>query len=360
MNRFLALLLVIVAIQHGLTAQTPYDHLDYSKVDSFVLSVMYKNDIRKLAFDLTDPFPEDVHKARAIFKWITNNIAYDYRFINKGKEIEKPDCFGDNACQDIMAKWESDYLKRVLRQKKAIADGYARLFKKLCDITYITAEMIPGHARTRPYQVGNSIGVNHTWNAVLLDTVWYYLDVTWASGNVIEDEETGILTRYEKDFHNYYWLSSYARFSRNHYPQSGKWMVRPPITKEQFFNKPHYFSLEVLENLKDEFPATGVLKVKKNDSIQFRLTYTKEIRQLQINSNIYRNPPLYTTISTGWRKTKKVRDTWAEKKQVYVPFTKTGDSYRFQYVVKDHSLYYLEIVFNNKPAIRYRVRVDDK
>jgi hypothetical protein len=351
---------VFLCLQPGIAAQTPYDSMDFSVVDSFVLSVKYQNDISKLAFDLTDRFPDDIDKTRAIFKWITNNIAFDFRFINRGKEIEKPDCYGDDACPSILIKWENDYLKRILKSKKAIADGYARLFKKLCDICYVQAEMIPGYARTRPYQIGNSIGINHAWNAVLIDTTWLYLDPAWAAGNVIEDEETGAMIKFEREYHNYYWLSSFERFSRNHYPQTGKWVVKPPITKEQFFNNPHYFSIEVLEHLTEQYPATGVLKVKKGDTIYFKFNYTREIKLLQINSNIFRNPSLWTTINTSKRKTKIVRDTWAEKKQVYIPFKKEANNYQFNYVVKDESLYYLEIVFDYKPAVRYRVRVAHK
>ena len=106
LKRFFALMFLFLCLQPGIAAQTPYDSMDFSVVDSFVLSVKYQNDISKLAFDLTDRFPDDIDKTRAIFKWITNNIAFDFRFINRGKEIEKPDCYGDDACPSILIKWE--------------------------------------------------------------------------------------------------------------------------------------------------------------------------------------------------------------------------------------------------------------
>ena len=55
---------------------------------------------------------------------------------------------------------------------------------------------------------------------------------------------------------------------------------------------------------------------------------------------------------------KMVKDAWAEKKQVYIPFSRKGNLYEFDYVVMDNSLYYLELLFDYKQAIRYRVRTD--
>ncbi len=357
LNRIIILLLLTISLQSQTVAQDPVSSLDFSSVDSFVLSVKFENDYIKLANDLTTPYPEDIYKLRAIFKWISNNIAYDYRFINSGRELKKPECEEDPDCISIMRQWENDYLKKILRTRRATADGYTKLLKKLCDLVYVQCEIIPGYARTKPYQVGNNMGVNHAWNAVMIDTSWYYLDVTWAAGYCVEDEETGRLLRFVKEYRNYYWLSSFDRFSRNHYPQNGKWVVKPGFPKEQFFNKPHYYSVDILENIQEDEPNTGVLKLKKGDTIHFKFDYKKEIRQLQINSNIFRNPSLWTRVPAGKRKTKLVRDTWAEKKQVYIPFSKEGDTYRFDYVVKDNSLYYLELIFDYKPAIRYKVRV---
>lgn len=358
LERLFIIFYLLINLPQVPAAQTVYDKWDFTGADSVAATVKYRHNIIKLAEDLGRPFSKDIFKARAIFRWITNNIAYDYRFINKGDDLERPDCGDRFDCPTILYKWENDYLERILKKKRAIADGYAKLFKRLCELNYIQSEVIPGYARTRPYQVGNSMGVNHAWNAVLIDTAWYYVDAAWAAGDIVEDEETGLLVGFEKNYHNYYWLSSFERFSRNHYPQTNKWVVKPNFSKEQFFNKPHYFSIEVLENLWEESPVTGVLKVKKGDSILFRFTYKKDIRKLQVNSNNFRNPSLYTMVKVSRKKWEKVRDEWAEKKQVYIPYRRDGETYSFYYVVTEASLYYLELVFDYKPAIRYRVRVE--
>lgn len=341
------------------TAQVKQDTGNYSEVDSFALSVKYKNDYILLSKELTAPYYDDTRKLRSIFKWITANIEYDYRFINNGKEIIEPECSDKIDCSLIQQDWENRYIKRILKTRKAVADGYCRLFKKLCELNNIQCEMISGYARTKAYQVGNPMSVNHCWNAVMIDTNWFYTDVTWAAGFCIEDDETGRLLRYVKDFKEYYWLKSFTEFSRNHYPKKGYFTETTSLSKEQFFNKPFYYSVEVLENIKENVPATGVIKVKKSDTIFFSFEYKKEIRQIQINSNVYRNPSLWMTVPAGRKKTKLVKDSWAEKKQQYIPFEKHDNCYSFYYVVKDMSLYYLELSFDFKPSIRYRVRVEN-
>ncbi len=355
------LLSFFALLQYIVVAQSKIDSPDFSEVDSFVLSVKYENDIVKLANDLADPYPDDIYKARAIFKWITNNIEYDYRFINSGKELKVPECGYEDETDCILKtrEWENNYLKRILIRKKAIADGYSKLFKKLCDLNYIQCEVILGYARTKPYQVGNNMGVNHSWNAVMIDADWYYLDATWAAGSCPEDDETGRLIKYVKDFKNYYWLSTFNKFSRNHYPKKGNFPEPVVLTKEQFFMRPHYYSVDILENITEDIPATGVLKVKKGETIHFKFDYKKDIKLLQINSNIFRNPALWTTVQVSRKRTKLVRDTWAEKKQQYIYFKKEGNTYEFDYTVNENSLYYLELTFDYKPAIRYRVRVEN-
>jgi hypothetical protein len=351
--------LIFISLRLTVAGQSKQEQLSFSEVDSFVLTVKYRDDYIQLAKELTRPFYDDILKVRAIFKWITNNIEYDYRFVNSGREISEPACNSEIDCALVLQEWEHRYIRKILRNKKAIADGYSRLFKVLCDYSYIQSEVITGYARTKPYQVGNNMGVNHSWNAVLIDTAWFYLDATWAAGYCIEDEESGRLLRFVKDYQNYYWLKPFDIFSRNHFPKKGMFVENTSLTKDQFFNKPFFYSPEILENLTEIIPQTGVLKVKKGDTLFFAFEYRKEIKWLQVNSNIFRNPPLWVKQQVSKKKSILVKDAWAEKKQQYIPFTRNGNIYRFYYVVREMSLYYLELAFDYKPAIRYRIRFEN-
>lgn len=50
-------------------------------------------------------------------------------------------------------------------------------------------------------------------------------------------------------------------------------------------------------------------------------------------------------------------DTLAIKKQRYIKYKLDGGTYRFQYVVSDNSLYYIDILFDRQRVMRFKVDV---
>lgn len=123
-------------------SQDNFEKIDYSNIDSFARSIKYENDIFKLTKELTESYSRDVYKARSIFIWISENIKYDYKFINKGKEIKKPDCSGSVDCTSKLREWENDYIKSVLKKGKGICDGYSCVFQKMCTIAGLKCEIV--------------------------------------------------------------------------------------------------------------------------------------------------------------------------------------------------------------------------
>src|SRR5579872_2226092 len=144
---FMLFLPCLAFSQQGETA------VDLSKADSVALAIKYESDIFHLTRQLTNPFRDDVLKARAIFRWITNNIAYDCKYFNrtayKGKEPKTFECSSDDSLDCAIRKnvWEMAYVNHALDSKKAVCEGYAMLFKKMCEIAGIEAEVVPGYIR---------------------------------------------------------------------------------------------------------------------------------------------------------------------------------------------------------------------
>ncbi len=329
---------------------------DFSSVDSAARTVKYKNDISQLTNDLVKPYSRPLFQVRAIFIWITENIRYDYKFMNKGKEIKIPDCKPGIDCGQMLIEWENNYLKQVIRQGKAVCDGYARLFRKMCDIAGIRSSVISGYTKTKPYQVGVAGPVNHAWNAVWVDSAYHFVDATWAAGYCEEDESTGKLLNFQKRYDNYYWFTPFHDLARNHYPKEGRWVFEPNYTKEKFANNP-WISPDIISDIRLVTPGTGVIHVKKGDTIHFKFTYTGIIEILQINSNIFRNPAITKEEKVSRRRSKMVTDTLALKKQRYIPFIKSGDTYEFDHIVTDNSLYYLEILLHYRRIMRFKIIV---
>lgn len=332
--------------------------VDFSIVDSLARTLEYRGDIFKLTKDLISPYSEDVKKVRAIFIWITENIRYDYKFYNKKKEIMQPECRGGMNCEQLYLDWERKYLGKVLKKKKAICDGYAKLFKKMCDIAGLKSEIVTGYTKTKPSQIGLTGFVDHGWNAVWIDSAYYQLDATWAAGYCEEDEETGNLLNFQKSYNDYYWLTPFPDLARDHYPKESKWVLQAGYTKEKYAANPFY-AADILSKINLLSPASGIITVHKGDTVHFKFEYTGNISYLQINSNLWRNPTVWRLEKASNRKSVWQQDTFALKKQQYVPFKREGNVYAFEYVVPDNSLYYLDVLFNHQRKLRFKVKTEN-
>lgn len=101
-------------------------------------------------------------------------------------------------------------------------------------------------------------------------------------------------------------------------------------------------------------PVTGIIEAKKGVTINFKISCSLKIKDLQINSNIFRNPDVYVLEKSG-RKYKTVIDSIALKTQQYVPFEISNSVLSFNYIVTENSLYYLEILFDRERVLRFKV-----
>ena len=330
--------------------------MDYSSIDSIARTVKYNGDIYVLTKTLTAAYPEKLAKTRAIFIWITENIAYDYKFINKKKSIKGP-VYKTGANYDaILQDWENEYLRKILKRKKAICDGYATLFKSMCTIAGIRAEVINGYTKSKYYQVGSTGSVNHAWNAVWLDSSYYLLDATWAAGGCGERND-GKLYPFRKEYDGYYWLTSFHDLARNHYPEDKKWVFENNYTKEKFANNPFY-DHGILPDIQLLSPASGVIHARKGDTIPIAFRYFKHLDKIQVNTNIVRNLTVYKEVKKSRRRVHKEIDSFALSKQRYIDYQQTGFRYSFDYIVTDPFLNYLDILFDYRRALRFKVVVD--
>jgi hypothetical protein len=347
---------------NNIDLQNKFDDTYFHNIDSFAKTAKYELGLFPMTNILTQGYSKPVEKLRSIFTWITWNIKYDCDFLNRGEEPGGFECEGDSiSCVDELSRWEMKYINRVLKKKRAICQGYSMLLKKMCDISGIECEIITGYAKNKIYQLGNPFGADHAWNAVRIDSVYYFLDATWAAGFCplcIPDGE--IYCDFIRDYNNYYWLTPFNKLVRNHYPKKGKWVMEPNYTKEKFFDNAVFYSQYALAHINIIAPNTGVIEAKVGDTIHFKFTYTgPPINKLQMNSNIWKNPTIDYSEPYGSRSNRRrwVHDTLAVKKQVYLPFKKTGDLYEVDYAVTNAALYVIDILFEHAYAMRFKVRI---
>jgi hypothetical protein len=226
----------------------------------------------------------------------------------------------------------------------------------MCDIAGIKSEIIVGYTKTKPYQIGNIGIADHAWNAIWLDSAYYLLDATWAAGFCDEDESTGKLLGFHKKFDNYYWLTPFNDFARNHYPQNNQWVWEPGYTREKFAANP-YYNPGIISNIRLLMPESGIIEASKGDTIHFVLEYDAYFRHLQINTNVFRNPTVFKWENVSKKKRVWQEDTLALKKQLYVNYKTDGNKFEFDYVVTDNSLYYLEVLFDYARVMRFKVKI---
>lgn len=216
--------------------------------------------------EITTPHQTDMQKIRSIFGWITGNIAYNVRAAARSRSSVMFEEMDDDTAR-VLKPLNLRVAETVLRRRMAVCDGYARLFKTLCDHAGIPSEVISGYARTGWDRRRSKFGSNHSWNVVFIDTAWYLLDATWASGhtNFRGDE-------FIRQYDSRYFLTSPGQFITDHYPEDVRWtLLKDPPTLNEFYNSPYRYKGFVKTGIQSFLPSKGVIEASVGDSIRFEV-----------------------------------------------------------------------------------------
>ena len=174
-----------------------------------------RRSVATLAAYLGAPARNEREKARAVFRWVTEFIAY------------APPGAGASAILDPAPE-------AVLARGTAVCEGYSDLFTALARAAGLEAESIAGYGKGHAYEAGEPVNgaTNHAWNAVKVDGRWQLVDCTWGAGVV----DGGA---YVKRFNPFYFLTPPLAFSWLHFPLDPRWQLRdPPLTLAEFEELP--------------------------------------------------------------------------------------------------------------------------
>jgi transglutaminase/protease-like cytokinesis protein 3 len=302
-------------------------HTNFYVIDSKAASVPVSN-TDTLAKQLASLGKTDREKVRAIFRWITEHIDYNVRPVAYGKKgsrqlYKEPDDSGVS-----LPPLNERVAAKVLKTGVAFCEGYSRLFKTLCDHAGIKAEIIYGYARTNN---NRRFAVNHTWNSVFIDSTWFLLDVTWASGVVSYGNE------YVRQYNDLYFLTPPEDFIRDHYPEDPQWtLLKDPPVYREFAQSPFRYSGYIKSGLSNYFPSKGVIDVAVGDSIFIELKARKEVRTFFVSSSPFPDTSLYTVLS---------------------PAAALGEKLIFKYKVTGTTGEWLYVFCNEELALRYKLNV---
>ena len=288
-----------------------------------------------LAQQLTVSCSTDLQKVRAIFYWITDNISYRTKPPHVRRKAA-PLIVDEASDTAALKPLDERVAENVLEEKVAVCDGYARLFKTLCSYSGIKAEVINGYARTEATKRIQRFRPNHSWNAVMIDSVWQLLDVTWASGYI-----TWHGNEFVRHLDEQYFLSAPEQFIREHYPDDMRWtlMTDPPLMPE-FRHSPFKQKSFTKYLITAYRPEKGVIEVSQGDTITIELETASAEKDRQISSDPFLDTTIYSTTISAL-----LVPVQEDKKFIYT------------YIASIPTVQWLYILYNDDIIMRYKLHI---
>ncbi|MFI2742673.1 transglutaminase domain-containing protein [Zhouia sp. PK063] len=252
-------LLIFIAIMLSLNSYSQ----QFQRVDSITYNYPKNiHNFQHLVNRINTDFSTDKSKVRAIYNWMCLNITYDIK--EKGKFD-----FHYRSTEEFKSKQSRRYqrlVNHIMNANIAVCEGYAVLFKQLCNELHIKCDIVTGASKTVTHDIGKRFIIDHAWNIVYLNKKPYLIDVTWGDTNV------GSAINYD------YFLSDPDFFIQTHYPDHFEnSLLKNIIYKEQFAKLPLIYSQNSYKLISKQ---TGILNKIKTPKINFEFSTNKKIHQI--------------------------------------------------------------------------------
>lgn len=159
--------------------------------------------------------------------------------------------------------------------------GISRLFVTMGNALGVYSYEIPGYSKVSAYVQGKLPSQpDHVWNGVMIDNVYYLIDMSWALGDCNVD-------KFYPAFSDFYFCTEPNIFIRSHLPQDQSWqLVNPTISIQQFVN-----SLKLTKNFYEygfKTISPDKSSIVPSTSGQFTVTFTYDtLTQKEIITKLY-------------------------------------------------------------------------
>jgi hypothetical protein len=303
--------------------------------DSFYAPFSDSSLPKELSIRLTHNSKTDLERVTAIFRWITDNIAYNERALHSAPWnylYTEPEDSGS------LKNLDQRVAEEVLKRRTGTCDGYARLFKTLCYYAGIRSELVTGYAGKEGAVVRNNFGCNHTWNAVFIDSTWKLLDATWASGYV-----TWRGGMFVKEYDSRYFLAAPENFIQDHYPEDLQWTLLKTVPAiREFRHSPFRQRTFLKYHITGFKPANGLIIAKPGDTIRIEIKSENINSDRQISADMFLDTSRYST---------------SDSKVLVPSITKQNTVTEYNYIVSSPDIQWLYILYNDDLILRYRLNV---
>jgi len=142
----------------------------------------------------------DTEKAYGAYYWIARNVKYDIKKFMQGEP--------------------SNMLPEdVFKKRLAVCHGYSLLYEYMCNKLHVECHLVVGSPNTSYKKLTHKITrPTHGWNVIKLDSTWYLVDVTWASGGVLDE-------KFKAHFNQDFFKVAPRDFVKNHLPEMPMWQL---------------------------------------------------------------------------------------------------------------------------------------
>ena len=301
---------------------------DYSAVDARVKQYPKQyTSAEALARQIQRDFSKDAEKVRALYTWLATNISYDMNEYLNGDRLIR---FQYRNQRELLEKQRAirEYsVNSTLSDNKAVCEGFAQTFKKVCELMGIRCLFIEGYSKVNINDIGrNPPRGDHAWNAVKINNEWKLIDVTWASGSA-----NG--RNWRQHFSDYYFFTDPDEFVKTHLPSTaGLSFTDKEPSKTSFFAAPIYTRGYFGNKLKLLSPLIGTLSASTNSVLKFEIEKPLEGVQLHYAFGSERIPKAIA-LNCG-----------TNTCSFEIPFSKTSNTQ-------------LYIIANRRTALQYQVEL---
>ena len=222
-----------------------------------------------------------VEKARAIYIWITENIAYDHRKYGNSARTVRIRYRTERELQQKMAELDRQQIRKTLKLRRGICGDYALLFNQMCNYAGIESRKVSGFVKIDYSQIGKlPKGSNHAWNSFKANGQWYLVDATWGAGYTNPE-----VTKFIKFYRDEYFMMPPSDMIKDHYPEEERWqLLSRPIGKQTFANQPIYHVNYWQLGMREIKPKVGRLS-RSTFQIHFKSNKNLDTQKLVILQN---------------------------------------------------------------------------
>lgn len=281
---------------------------------------MSDKNVATIAREITISFTDKKDKARAIYYWISNNVALDPKAIKSN----------DQRNNDPV---------KVIELRKATALGFSLLLQEMCSQADIRCLSVDGYSKFFPEEINDpSDEINHSWNVVQLGQSpeeWYYVDAAKGSGFLDKKQAS-----FTKKFTSEYFFADRILFNLDHYPDNSAWQLGTgPKSLKDFYALPVIAAAAYELGLQKPQPPGGLIKTKTKGSVSFSFPFTgtKNISAIELI----------------------IGDEKKQPKPVPMNFSTSGGIISFTYQFKTEDEFPLKITADGRELLAYKMEVSE-